>query len=78
MLPDTEHLADKLKEEYKVPVLPINIETMSEIKKYEIIYKKSFKNKSFIDSLKEIKNILDEIKNKVETKLNIINKMLLL
>ena len=53
-----------------------NIETISEIKKYEIIYKKSFKNKSIIDSLKEIKNILDEIKNKVETKLNIINKMI--
>ncbi len=32
-----------------------NIETISEIKKYEIIYKKSFKNKSIIDSLKEIK-----------------------
>jgi len=30
MLPDTEHLADKLKEEYNVPVMPINIETMSE------------------------------------------------
>lgn len=30
MLPDTEHLADKLKDEYNVPVMPINIETMSE------------------------------------------------
>jgi hypothetical protein len=53
-----------------------NIQIISEIKKCEKIYKKSFTNKSFIDSLKEIKNILDEIKNKVETKLNIINKML--
>ena len=53
-----------------------NIVIISDIKKYEKFYKKSFKNISFIDSLKEIKNILDEIKNKVETKLNIINKML--
>lgn len=37
MLPDTEHLADKLKEEYKVPVLPINIETMSERDMYNIL-----------------------------------------
>lgn len=37
MLPDTERLADKLKEEYKVPVLPINIETMSERDMYSIL-----------------------------------------
>ena len=37
MLPDTEHLADKLKEEYKVPVLPINIEAMSERDMYNIL-----------------------------------------
>ena len=37
MLPDTERLADKLKEEYKVPVLPINIETMSERDMYNIL-----------------------------------------
>lgn len=30
MLPDTEKLAEKLKEEYKVPVLPINVEAMTE------------------------------------------------
>ena len=30
MLPDTEALADKLKEQYKVPVMPINIEAMSD------------------------------------------------
>ena len=30
MLPDTEHLAEKLKEEYKVPVIPVNVETMQE------------------------------------------------
>ena len=30
MLPDTERLAAKMKEEYKVPVLPINIESMQE------------------------------------------------
>ena len=53
-----------------------NIVIISDIKKYEKFYQKSFKNISFIDSLKEIKNILDEIKNKVETKLNIINKMI--
>ena len=37
MLPDTERLADKLKDEYKVPVLPINIETMSERDMYSIL-----------------------------------------
>lgn len=37
MLPDTELLADKLKEEYKVPVLPINIETMQERDMYNIL-----------------------------------------
>ncbi len=37
MLPDTERLADNLKEEYKVPVLPINIETMSERDMYNIL-----------------------------------------
>lgn len=30
MLPDTEALADKLKEQYNVPVIPINIEAMSD------------------------------------------------
>ncbi len=30
MLPDTESLAEKLKEQYKVPVIPINIEAMSD------------------------------------------------
>ncbi len=29
-LPDTEHLTKNMQDEYKVPVLPINIETMSE------------------------------------------------
>lgn len=37
MLPDTERLADKLKDEYKVPVLPINIETMQERDMYNIL-----------------------------------------
>ena len=37
MLPDTEKLADKLKEEYKVPVLPISIETMQERDMYNIL-----------------------------------------
>jgi len=37
MLPDTEKLAEKLKEEYKVPVLPINIEAMGERDMYNIL-----------------------------------------
>lgn len=37
MLPETDLLADKLKEEYKVPVLPINIETMQERDMYNIL-----------------------------------------
>ena len=37
MLPDTERLAEKLKEEYKVPVLPISIETMQERDMYNIL-----------------------------------------
>ena len=37
MLPETERLADSLKEEYKVPVLPINIDTMSEKDIYNIL-----------------------------------------
>lgn len=37
MLPDTEKLADKLKEEYKVPVMPINIEAMGERDMYNIM-----------------------------------------
>ena len=37
MLPDTEKLADKLKENYKVPVLPVNIESMSERDMYNIL-----------------------------------------
>lgn len=37
MLPETEKLADKLKEEYKVPVLPISIEAMQEREMYNIL-----------------------------------------
>ena len=37
MLPDTEKLAEKLKEEYKVPVIPINIEAMQERDMYNIL-----------------------------------------
>lgn len=37
MLPDTESLANKLKEEYKVPVLPISIEAMQERDMYNIL-----------------------------------------
>ena len=37
MLPDTEKLAEKLKEEYKVPVMPISIEAMSERDMYNIL-----------------------------------------
>ena len=36
-LPDTERLADNLKEEYKVPVLPINVEAMTEKDMYNIL-----------------------------------------
>ena len=37
MLPETEKLAVKLKEEYKVPVMPISIEAMSERDMYNIL-----------------------------------------
>ena len=37
MLPDTEKLADKLKEEYQVPVLPISVENMQERDMYNIL-----------------------------------------
>ena len=37
MLPETERLADKLKEEYSVPVIPMNIETMNEKDIYNIL-----------------------------------------
>ena len=37
MLPDTEKLADKLKEEYQVPVLPISVENMQEKDMYNIL-----------------------------------------
>lgn len=37
MLPETEALADSLKEEYKVPVMPISIEAMQERDMYNIL-----------------------------------------
>lgn len=37
MLPETERLAEKLKDNYKVPVIPINIETMNEKDIYNIL-----------------------------------------
>ena len=37
MLPDTEALAGKLKEEYNVPVMPISIEAMQERDMYNIL-----------------------------------------
>ena len=37
MLPETERLAQNLKENYEVPVLPINIESMKEIDMYNIL-----------------------------------------
>lgn len=37
MLPETEKLAEKLKQEYKVPVIPISIEAMSERDMYNIL-----------------------------------------
>jgi len=36
-LPDTERLADKIKEEYSVPVLPISVEAMNEKDMYNIL-----------------------------------------
>ena len=36
-LPDTERLSNELKEEYKVPVLPINVEAMTEKDMYNIL-----------------------------------------
>lgn len=37
MLPETERLASKMEEEYKVPVLPINVEAMNEKDMYDIL-----------------------------------------
>lgn len=37
MLPETERLAEKLKEEYQVPVLPMSVENMSERDIYSIL-----------------------------------------
>lgn len=37
MLPETESLAEKLKEEYKVPVIPISVEAMGERDMYNIL-----------------------------------------
>jgi stage IV sporulation protein A len=37
MLPETEKLADKLKEEYGVPVIPISVENMQERDMYNIL-----------------------------------------
>lgn len=37
MLPETERLADNLKEEYKVPVIPMNIDAMKEKDIYDIL-----------------------------------------
>ena len=37
MLPETERLAETLKENYQVPVMPINIESMKEIEIYNIL-----------------------------------------
>lgn len=37
MLPETEDLAQKLKEEYNVPVIPMNIDNMSERDSYNIL-----------------------------------------
>ena len=37
MMPDTEKLADDMKDKYGVPVLPINIEQMQERDMYNIL-----------------------------------------
>lgn len=37
MLPETESLAEKLQDEYKVPVIPLNIDNMSERDSYNIL-----------------------------------------
>lgn len=37
MLPETERLAEKLREDYSVPVLPMSVETMSEKEIYSIL-----------------------------------------
>ena len=36
-LPETEHISNDLKEEYKVPVLPMNVESMNEKDMYNIL-----------------------------------------
>jgi len=53
-----------------------NLEVISEIEKNEMIYNKLKKNNTMIDSLREIKIILNELKNDIEQKLNKINNML--
>ena len=37
MLPETERLAENLKENYEVPVMPISIENMTEREIYNIL-----------------------------------------
>ena len=53
-----------------------NIETISEIQKTENVYKSLLKKKSIVENLYEIKNVLSDIINDVETKLNKINLIL--
>ena len=55
MLPDTEALAGKLKEEYNVPVMPISIEAMQERDMYNIL-------KEAITEVNKLKDI-DKINN---------------
>ena len=53
-----------------------NIEVISEIIKYEKIYKNIIKKKSVTESLTEIKKLLNEIIKDIEDKLNTINSIL--
>lgn len=70
---EKEFLCDACFKEHKKH----DIETLSEIQKSEKFYKNLVKNKFIADSLEEIKNILNEIKNDMECKLNEIDSIII-
>lgn len=53
-----------------------NLEVISEIEKNDVIYKKLKENNTMVDSLEEIKVLLNELKNDIEQKLNKIDNMI--
>ena len=84
MLPDTEKLASTLKEEYKVPVIPINIEAMTERDMYDILKEALYEYPieqikvnmpEWIAILNPTNNIKKEYINKIKDSVVEINKL---